>query len=90
MDLSAIRRFAGLTQTALAARMGIEQTRVSAVERQTDWKLSTLIDYLLGTGLEAHLWVSKGDCEHDLTDVLAFELSPETRRFKAIQRVVNP
>lgn len=79
MDLSAIRRFAGLTQTALAKRMGTEQTVVSRLERQSDWKLSTLVDYLLGTGLDVRLVLSGPDSSAQ--GDLVFVLSRDTRRF---------
>jgi transcriptional regulator with XRE-family HTH domain len=44
-----------VTQSELAERLGWEQARVSRFERQTDWKLSTLAEYLAALGLEADL-----------------------------------
>ena len=76
MNLSAIRRFAGLTQAELAARMKSDQTTVSRLERQTDWKLSTLIAFLIGTGVDAHLIL------HRDGELLDLRLSRGTRSFK--------
>ncbi len=51
----AARLAVGVTQVDLAERLGWEQARVSRFERQTDWKLSTLADYLAALGIEAEL-----------------------------------
>ena len=58
MDISAMRHAAGLTQTELAAELGVPQTTVSRLERQTEWKLSTLVDYMQGLDAEVRLTVS--------------------------------
>ena len=39
----------------MAERLGWEQARVSRFERQADWKLSTLADYLEALGVQAEL-----------------------------------
>jgi len=83
MNLSAIRRFAGLTQAELAARMKSDQTTVSRLERQSDWKLSTLIAFLLGTGVDAHLVLRRDGKELD------FRLSRVTRSFKDTRRAAS-
>ena len=46
-----------MTQVQLAAAMGTEQTRVSELERQADWRLSTLTAYLLAASATATLSV---------------------------------
>ena len=55
VDPRALRLAAGVSQAELAERLGWEQPRVSRFERQTDWKLSTLADYLVALGVEAEL-----------------------------------
>lgn len=55
VDPRAVRLAAGVTQAALAERLGWEQARVSRFERQEDWKLSTLADYLGALGVRADL-----------------------------------
>ncbi|UAK53335.1 helix-turn-helix domain-containing protein [Mycolicibacterium smegmatis] len=57
VELSRIRNLADLTQAQLAEAMGTKQTVVSRLERQTDWKLSTLASYLNGCGVDAKLVV---------------------------------
>ena len=39
----------------MAERLGWEQARVSRFERQSDWKLSTLAEYLAALGVQAEL-----------------------------------
>jgi len=51
----ALRLAAGVTQAELAERLGWEQARVSRFERQADWRLSTLADYLQALGIESEL-----------------------------------
>ncbi|MDT5366215.1 MAG: hypothetical protein QOC62_646, partial [Mycobacterium sp.] len=46
IDLAAMRRATGLTQTELAANLGVGQAAVSKIERQSEWLLSTLSAYL--------------------------------------------
>ncbi|MDR1999545.1 MAG: helix-turn-helix domain-containing protein [Frankiaceae bacterium] len=48
--LAEIRRAASLTQTDLAAQMGVPQTAVSRIERRSDMLLSTLTSYLQAAG----------------------------------------
>jgi transcriptional regulator with XRE-family HTH domain len=69
IDLAAIRRAAGLTQTEVAANLGVGQAQVSKVERQCDMLLSTLVSYLAALGVEAKLVVQMGDqvVTYDLT-----------------------
>jgi transcriptional regulator with XRE-family HTH domain len=61
LDLVSLRRAAGLSQTAAAARMGIPQTAVSRLERQSDWKVSTLVAYLEALGADTRLVVEVGE-----------------------------
>ena len=55
VDPRALRLAAGVTQAELAERLGWEQARVSRFERQADWRLSTLADYLQALGIESEL-----------------------------------
>jgi transcriptional regulator with XRE-family HTH domain len=57
IDLAAIRRDTGLTQTELAASLGVGQAQVSKIERQGDMLLSTLASYLTALGVHAQLVV---------------------------------
>jgi transcriptional regulator with XRE-family HTH domain len=61
IDLSAIRRAAGLTQTQLAAKLGVGQAQISKIERQSDMLLSTLGAYLTALGVDASLVVEMGE-----------------------------
>jgi len=69
IDLAAIRRATGLTQTELAANLGVGQAQISKVERQDDMLLSTLASYLKALGVTASLVVELGDhhVTYDLT-----------------------
>jgi transcriptional regulator with XRE-family HTH domain len=69
IDLAAIRRAAGLTQTELAANLGVGQAAVSKIERQSDMLLSTLASYLMALGVHASLVVEVGQqtVTYDLT-----------------------
>jgi transcriptional regulator with XRE-family HTH domain len=69
IDLAAIRRATGLTQTALAARLGVGQAAVSKIERQSDMLLGTLASYLQALGVHASLVVDVGEqsMTYDLT-----------------------
>jgi transcriptional regulator with XRE-family HTH domain len=69
IDLAAIRRATGLTQTELAANLGVGQAAVSKIERQSDMLLSTLASYLKALGVEASLNVEVGQrtIKYDLT-----------------------
>lgn len=50
MQLAAVRQAGHLTQTELAARLGVNQTAVSKAERRTDMLYSTLLAYLEAAG----------------------------------------
>jgi transcriptional regulator with XRE-family HTH domain len=69
IDLAAIRRATGLTQTELAANLGVGQAAVSKIERQSDMLLSTLASYLKALGVDASLIVEVGQqtLTYDLT-----------------------
>lgn len=69
IDLAAIRRATGLTQTELAANLGVGQAQISKVERQDDMLLSTLASYLRALGVHALLVVEVGQqtVTYDLT-----------------------
>ena len=61
IDLAAIRRATGLTQTQLAANLHVGQAQVSKIERQGDMLISTLASYLTALGVDAQLVVEVGD-----------------------------
>jgi transcriptional regulator with XRE-family HTH domain len=61
IDLAAIRRVTGLTQTELAHLLGVGQAQISKVERQDDMLLSTLASYLKALGVTASLLVEVGE-----------------------------
>ncbi len=69
IDLAAIRRDTGLTQTELAASLGVGQAQVSKIERQDDMLISTLASYLTALGVQAQLVVevSGQTVTYDLT-----------------------
>lgn len=60
IDLAAVRRATGVTQVELASRLRTTQGGVSRIERQSDWRLSTLVAYLDALGVSATLTVSVG------------------------------
>jgi transcriptional regulator with XRE-family HTH domain len=60
IDLAAIRRATGLTQTEVAAKLGVGQAQISKVERQDDMLISTLASYLKALGVTASLLVEVG------------------------------
>lgn len=53
-----MRELAGLSQNQLARELGVKQTTVSRLERQSEWKLSTLIEYMQGLDAEVRLTVA--------------------------------
>ena len=53
IDLAAIRRATGLTQTELARSLGVGQAQISKIERQSDMLISTLASYLAPLGVAA-------------------------------------
>jgi transcriptional regulator with XRE-family HTH domain len=61
IDLAAIRRATGQTQTELAAILGVGQAQVSKIERQSDMLLSTLASYLAALGVHAQIVVEVGE-----------------------------
>jgi predicted transcriptional regulator len=61
VDLSSIRRTAGVTQVQLAAVLNTTQGQVSRIERQSDMLLSTLSTYLTALGVNAQIVVQVGD-----------------------------
>ena len=61
IDLAAIRRATGLTQTQLAASLGVGQAQISKIERQADMLTSTLASYLAALGADAKLVVEVGE-----------------------------
>ena len=65
IDLAAIRRATGLTQTALAAKLGVGQAQISKVERQDDMLITTLASYLTALDVDAQIVVEVG--EHTMT-----------------------
>jgi transcriptional regulator with XRE-family HTH domain len=69
IDLAAMRRAAGLTQTQLAAKLGVGQAQVSKVEHQDDMLINTLASYLKALGVDAKIVVEVGEqtVTYDLT-----------------------
>jgi transcriptional regulator with XRE-family HTH domain len=61
IDLGAIRRATGLTQTELAANLGVGQAQISKTERQGDMLISTLASYLTALGVDAKIVVEVGE-----------------------------
>jgi transcriptional regulator with XRE-family HTH domain len=59
--LAAIRRATGLTQTQLAARLGVGQAAVSKIERHSDMLVGTLAGYLSALGVDAQIFVKIGE-----------------------------
>ncbi len=56
-DLTALRETRELTQSALAASVGVSQARISQIEHQDDLTLSTLEEYVRGLGGELRISV---------------------------------
>lgn len=69
IDLAAIRRATRLTQTELAAKLGVGQAQISKIERQGDMLISTLASYLTALGVDAKIVVEGGErtVTYDLT-----------------------
>lgn len=55
LGLGELRAAVSMTQVELAQRMGVDQPRISRLERQGDVYLSTLRDYVRGLGGELEL-----------------------------------
>lgn len=70
IQLSELRRDAGVTQVEMAARMQTTQGNVSQLERRGDVLLSTLSEYLNALGAQARITVTIGEqtFEHTLTE----------------------
>jgi transcriptional regulator with XRE-family HTH domain len=60
LDLSELRRKAGLTQVQLAEALSTSQGQISRLERQNDMLLSTLGLYLRGIGASASILIEVG------------------------------
>jgi transcriptional regulator with XRE-family HTH domain len=56
-----MRRATGLTQTELAAELGVGQAQISKIERQGDMLISTLASYLTALGVDAKIVVEVGE-----------------------------
>jgi hypothetical protein len=69
MSLRELRRLAGKTQVALAEEAGLTQGALSQVERQEDWRLSTLRNYVHALGGELKVVALLGDKEITLRGV---------------------
>ena len=69
IELSEIRRLAGVTQVQLAGALNTSQGQISRIERQSDMLLSTLSAYLTALGTSARLTINVNGqtVEHDLT-----------------------
>jgi transcriptional regulator with XRE-family HTH domain len=69
IELSEIRRRTGLTQTELAAILGVGQAQISKIERQSDMLISTLASYFEALGVTAQIVVDVGGktVTYDLT-----------------------
>jgi transcriptional regulator with XRE-family HTH domain len=57
INFPAIRKAAGRTQAQVSDALGMSQGGVSRMERQSDWLLSTLTDYLEALDADAELIV---------------------------------
>jgi transcriptional regulator with XRE-family HTH domain len=69
IELSEIRREAGVTQAEMAARLRTTQGSVSQLERRGDVLLSTLSEYLTALGAHARITVTIAErtFDYDLT-----------------------
>lgn len=55
VSLAELRRRRGLSQAALAARVGMAQSDLSKAERRSDWRLSTVLSLVEGLGYRAQV-----------------------------------
>lgn len=55
VSLAELRRRRGLSQAALAARVGMAQSDLSKAERRSDWRLSTVTSLVEGLGYRAQV-----------------------------------
>lgn len=67
-DLTSLRRAAGLTQADVAGRMGIGQSRVSRIERQSlaSTELGTIAAYVQAVGGDVTVTAVIGGQPHTL------------------------
>jgi transcriptional regulator with XRE-family HTH domain len=70
IELSEIRREAGVTQAEMATRLRTTQGSVSQLERRGDALLSTLSEYLNALGAQARITVTIAErtFDYDLTE----------------------
>lgn len=85
MSLSVIRTAADMTQLELARNLGVGQAAVSKVERQHDFLLSTLANYVQAAGAQARIIVTVGDqeIEYNLADFTSQEGTSMSRDLTA-------
>ncbi len=81
--LAQVRRAIGLTQTQIAATLGMSQGDVSKLERRDNLHLATLARFIEATGGRLRICASYGDTEvtlrlGDLTSMHSDEGSPST------------
>ena len=69
IDLTDLRRRAGLTQVVLARSLDTSQGQISRLEGQRDMLLSTLGAYLVALGVDAKIVVEVGD------EIVTYELT---------------
>jgi predicted XRE-type DNA-binding protein len=67
IGLATIRQVAHLTQTEVATKMGIRQTRVSRLEARPDMLLSTMNAYFDAVGAEATIVIPIGGVEQHVS-----------------------
>ena len=55
LELAKLRQTAGKTQTDVARFMKISQAAVARFEKRSDWRISTLAQYIASLGYRLHL-----------------------------------
>jgi DNA-binding XRE family transcriptional regulator len=68
MPLGQVRKQLGLTQTSVAAAMGVSQSALSQMESQDDLQLSTLRRLVKALGGKLDIIARFGDCSIVLVD----------------------
>ena len=68
-SLSAVRRSRRITQTRLAASLGVSQSEVSRIERQRNLLVGTVRAYVVAVGAELEVAVCFGDGERIVLDL---------------------
>jgi transcriptional regulator with XRE-family HTH domain len=68
-SLSAVRRSRQITQTRLAASLGVTQSEVSRIERQHNLLIGTVRAYVVAVGAELELAVRFDDGERIVLDL---------------------